>query len=146
MYVLYTKQEKIDNISLIYYHAKVCTRTNTNNLIFVLHTLEINLLTKWWTAKGIGSISANYRNYKFLDWTKSDDVNVYFKKLQLFDMFFFLLGFPHNPYNGVICNDTITATGVFASSELWALSKGRCTYQSKVRWKVLLYSLDRNAL
>ena len=33
-------------------------------------------------------------------------------------------GFPHNPYNGVVCNDTITATGVFGSSELWKLSKG----------------------
>ena len=43
---------------------------------------------------------------------------------------YIISGFPHNPYNGVICNDTITATGVFASSELWALSKGRCTYQS----------------
>lgn len=30
----------------------------------------------------------------------------------------------HNPYNGVVCNDTILATGVFASTELWKLSKG----------------------
>ena len=44
-------------------------------------------------------------------------------------------GYPHNPYNGVICNDTITATGVFASSELWALSKGRCTYHSNEKVK-----------
>ncbi|XP_071743190.1 uncharacterized protein [Lepeophtheirus salmonis] len=32
-------------------------------------------------------------------------------------------GYGHNPYNGVICNDTITATGVFESKELWRLSK-----------------------
>jgi len=34
-----------------------------------------------------------------------------------------LKGFPHNPYNGVVCNDTITATGVFSSKELWKFSK-----------------------
>uniref|UniRef100_A0A8D8X2D3 Nuclear factor 1 n=1 Tax=Cacopsylla melanoneura TaxID=428564 RepID=A0A8D8X2D3_9HEMI len=32
-------------------------------------------------------------------------------------------GFSHNPYNGVVCNDTILATGVFSSKELWRLSK-----------------------
>ncbi|XP_023722351.1 nuclear factor 1 X-type isoform X11 [Cryptotermes secundus] len=32
-------------------------------------------------------------------------------------------GYTHNPYNGVICNDTILATGVFSSKELWRLSK-----------------------
>ncbi|XP_014274090.1 nuclear factor 1 X-type isoform X4 [Halyomorpha halys] len=32
-------------------------------------------------------------------------------------------GYSHNPYNGVICNDTILATGVFSSKELWRLSK-----------------------
>ncbi|GAB0086080.1 nuclear factor 1 [Sergentomyia squamirostris] len=30
----------------------------------------------------------------------------------------------HNPYNGVVCNDIILATGVFSSRELWKLSKG----------------------
>ncbi|KAH8418156.1 hypothetical protein KR009_006693 [Drosophila setifemur] len=29
----------------------------------------------------------------------------------------------HNPYNGVVCNDIILATGVFSSKELWALSR-----------------------
>ncbi|XP_037946931.1 nuclear factor 1 X-type [Teleopsis dalmanni] len=29
----------------------------------------------------------------------------------------------HNPYNGVVCNDIILATGVFSSKELWKLSK-----------------------
>lgn len=33
-------------------------------------------------------------------------------------------GYLHNPYNGVICNDIILATGVFSSKELWKLSKG----------------------
>ncbi|KAH8292619.1 hypothetical protein KR054_006473 [Drosophila jambulina] len=28
-----------------------------------------------------------------------------------------------NPYNGVVCNDIILATGVFSSQELWTLSK-----------------------
>ncbi|XP_049804982.1 nuclear factor 1 X-type isoform X2 [Schistocerca nitens] len=32
-------------------------------------------------------------------------------------------GYTHNPYNGVVCNDTILATGVFSSKELWSLSK-----------------------
>ncbi|XP_035714462.1 nuclear factor 1 A-type isoform X3 [Folsomia candida] len=32
-------------------------------------------------------------------------------------------GYPHNPYNGVVCNDTILATGVFSSKELFYLSK-----------------------
>ena len=36
-----------------------------------------------------------------------------------------LKGLPHNPYNGVVCNDTITATGVFSSKELWKFSKGK---------------------
>ncbi|KAI9589917.1 hypothetical protein GQX74_008085 [Glossina fuscipes] len=34
-------------------------------------------------------------------------------------------GYSHNPYNGVVCNDIILATGVFSSKELWKLSKGR---------------------
>ncbi|XP_026318203.1 nuclear factor 1 B-type isoform X3 [Hyposmocoma kahamanoa] len=34
-----------------------------------------------------------------------------------------LPGYSHNPYNGVICNDIILATGVFSSKELWKLSK-----------------------
>ncbi|KAF7395756.1 hypothetical protein HZH68_009806 [Vespula germanica] len=29
----------------------------------------------------------------------------------------------HELYNGVVCNDTILATGVFSSKELWMLSK-----------------------
>ncbi|XP_063219944.1 nuclear factor 1 X-type isoform X2 [Bacillus rossius redtenbacheri] len=32
-------------------------------------------------------------------------------------------GYTHNPYNGVVFNDTILATGVFSSKELWRLSK-----------------------
>lgn len=35
------------------------------------------------------------------------------------------LGYTHNPYNGVVCNDIILATGVFSSTELWRLSKGK---------------------
>ena len=34
-------------------------------------------------------------------------------------------GYTHNPYNGVIYNDTILATGVFSSKELWRLSKSK---------------------
>jgi hypothetical protein len=32
--------------------------------------------------------------------------------------------YAHNPYNGVVYNDIILATGVFSSKELWKLSKG----------------------
>ena len=45
-------------------------------------------------------------------------------KLSLIPSLFAVAGFMHNPYNGVICNDTITATGVFGSKELWRLAKG----------------------
>lgn len=37
---------------------------------------------------------------------------------------FLAIGGNHNPYNGVVCNDTILATGVFSSKELWKLAKG----------------------
>ena len=48
----------------------------------------------------------------------------YFGWVWLLNIILNFTGFPHNPYNGVVCNDTITATGVFGSSELWKLSKG----------------------
>lgn len=32
-------------------------------------------------------------------------------------------GYTHNPYNGVVVNEIIVATGVFSSEELWKLSK-----------------------
>ncbi|XP_044741746.1 nuclear factor 1 X-type isoform X2 [Chrysoperla carnea] len=34
----------------------------------------------------------------------------------------------YNPYNGVICNEIILATGVFGSAELWKLSKPSILY------------------
>ena len=40
----------------------------------------------------------------------------------------FILGFPHNPYNGVICNDVIAASGVFTAKELWKFTKGDDLY------------------
>lgn len=42
----------------------------------------------------------------------------------------------HELYNGVVCNDTILATGVFSSKELWMLSKGttRSLSSSKRRY------------
>ncbi len=46
-------------------------------------------------------------------------------------VFLFFPDFPHNPYNGVVCNDTITATGVFGSKELWDLAKGERKGTSK---------------
>ena len=36
-------------------------------------------------------------------------------------------GFPHNPYNGVICNDVVAASGVFTTKELWKFAK--CEFQ-----------------
>lgn len=38
--------------------------------------------------------------------------------------------YTHNPYNGVVCNDIIMATGVFSSKELWRLSKCKYTTTS----------------
>lgn len=38
-------------------------------------------------------------------------------------------GYTHNPYNGVICNDIILATGVFSSRELWKLSKSSILHE-----------------
>lgn len=37
-------------------------------------------------------------------------------------------GYPHNPYNGVICNDVIAASGVFTTKELWKYSKGKLKF------------------
>ena len=34
-----------------------------------------------------------------------------------------IAGFPHNPYNGVICNDVVAASGVFTTKELWKFAK-----------------------
>nr|CAH7761097.1 unnamed protein product [Callosobruchus chinensis] len=38
-------------------------------------------------------------------------------------------GYTHNPYNGVVCNDIILATGVFSSKELWKLSKSSILHE-----------------
>ena len=65
----------------------------------------------------------------------------------------FFTGYPHNPYNGVVCNDTITATGVFSSKQLWRLAKG--TYynylvngsvndQSVIIAKLLTFELNKH--
>ena len=32
-------------------------------------------------------------------------------------------GYPRNPYNDIVCNDTIAASGVFTAKELFRLSK-----------------------
>ena len=34
-------------------------------------------------------------------------------------------GYPRNPFNDVICNDTISASGVFTAKELCRLSRGK---------------------
>ena len=39
-------------------------------------------------------------------------------------------GFPHNPYNGVICNDVVAASGVFTTKELWKFAK--CKFSEKL--------------
>lgn len=39
-----------------------------------------------------------------------------------------LPGYVQNPYNGVVCNDIILATGVFSSRELWKLTKGERSF------------------
>ena len=45
-------------------------------------------------------------------------------------------GFPHNPYNGVICNDVVAASGVFTTKELWKFAK--CEFLKKKKtWKKL---------
>ena len=38
-------------------------------------------------------------------------------------------GFPHNPYNGVICNDVVAASGVFTTKELWKFAK--CEFEKE---------------
>ena len=47
-------------------------------------------------------------------------------------------GYPHNPYNGVICNDVIAASGVFTTKELWKYSKGNSSEQQVIRTLHLL--------
>lgn len=43
---------------------------------------------------------------------------------QVFDNFYDFTGYPRNPFNDVICNDTISASGVFTAKELCRLSRG----------------------
>lgn len=59
-------------------------------------------------------------------------VCVGFDFVNFFFVFFLPKGGNHNPYNGVVCNDTILATGVFSSKELWKLAKGAslCKYET----------------
>ena len=45
-------------------------------------------------------------------------------------------GYPHNPYNGVICNDVIAASGVFTTKELWKYSKGEKRKIAAVIWSI----------
>ena len=41
-------------------------------------------------------------------------------------------GYPRNPYNDIVCNDTIAASGVFTAKELFRLSKCEFgTYRSE---------------
>ena len=47
-------------------------------------------------------------------------------------------GFPHNPYNGVVCNDVIAASGVFTAKELWKFTKGYYYYRN-CYWKCILF-------
>ena len=58
---------------------------------------------------------------KHLDWRISFD----WPSAKLLISFLLSTGYTHNPYNGVIYNDTILATGVFSSKELWRLSKSK---------------------
>lgn len=51
----------------------------------------------------------------------------------------FVVGYSHNPYNGVVCNDTILATGVFSSKELWRLSKGNTSFIFKLFYFMTVY-------
>ena len=44
---------------------------------------------------------------------------------------FILTGYPRNPFNDVICNDVISASGVFTAKELCRLSKGTVTSTKK---------------
>jgi hypothetical protein len=44
---------------------------------------------------------------------------------------YFILGYPRNPFNDVVCNDTISASGVFTAKELWRLSKGKTNKQKQ---------------
>ena len=64
------------------------------------------------------------RSFVLPPWRQPQSVN-WQPALFIFFFFFtlFCLGYTHNPYNGVIYNDTILATGVFSSKELWRLSK-----------------------
>lgn len=58
---------------------------------------------------------------------KGKCVNIYLSQTKLnYKIFPFTIHIAdtHNPYNDVVCNDIILATGVFSSQELWKLSKG----------------------
>nr|CAI5827646.1 unnamed protein product [Callosobruchus analis] len=59
-------------------------------------------------------------------------INVSVRELDLYLANFInshVTGYTHNPYNGVVCNDIILATGVFSSKELWKLSKSSILHE-----------------
>ena len=50
--------------------------------------------------------------------------NTNFSQSQNLTLLIFFPGYPRNPFNDVVCNDTISASGVFTAKELCRLSKG----------------------
>ena len=69
----------------------------------------------------------------------SDLLIIYIDLRSYGQLLFLFLGYAHNPYNGVMCNDTITATGVFSAQELWKFSKGKGII-FRLLFKVKLYT------
>lgn len=67
----------------------------------------------WWGAVENQLSTSTKVNWSYI-------VKYFFLQLNPFSQ----TGYTHNPYNGVVCNDIILATGVFSSKELWRLSKG----------------------
>ena len=54
--------------------------------------------------------------------TSMSKISDFFQQQNLI-FFYFIPGYPRNPFNDVVCNDTISASGVFTAKELCRLSK-----------------------
>ena len=61
-------------------------------------------------------------------------------------IFILFSGYPRNPFNDVICCDTISASGVFTAKELCRLSRGKSYLVTLFGWKALIVAFFDNLL
>ena len=156
-------------------HARVCTGKNGpiptavySSVVYSINWCSVNSqVLCWWRPQLKGQLitlspsggeySSPQRNHQYivivLVHMAPTTKRANWDYIILLILSSFFTGYPHNPYNGVVCNDTITATGVFSSKQLWRLAKG--TYynylvngsvndQSVIIAKLLTFELNKH--